>query len=594
MDQQGHAPPRGAGSVTRRSFLRAAVGVSGLMLLSACAPTPPPAPTAAPAKPAEAPKPTTSTGSGQAEAAKPAAPAKPAEAPKPTEAPKPAAEAPKPAAAPAAPAPKPAGLTDASLRVATTGESPTLDWHFTTVAATFSLAWNIYETLVALDREFNTKPMLADSWEISPDGLTYTFKLRRGVRFHNDKEMKAEDVVASLNRWGELSQAAATFKPRLTSLVAKDDYTVEIKLNRRYASLLVTLAQFSQAAAIMPKEVVEKAGKEKSTEFIGTGPYRFEEWKPDVHIKLTRYDGYKPRSEEKSALAGALVPYIKDVYFVGQPDRSARLSALLAGDVDIAKELSLDQLNTLKSRPGVTAQVQQIYYYPYIGFNFREAPSNDLKFRQAVAAAVDSKAIMEPLAPPEFWKLHPTFQALSRWATDAGKDVYNQNNPAKAKQLLVESGYAGQPVAILTNRDNPVTDKSAQVLAQQLKNVGVNIVLEANDTATYVSRRGKPEGWGIFQSASFALPDPGNHPFFSGRFDGGFNSPAVNALRDQFQEEVAFEAQYKMWEKIETQVWSELPMIKTGGDLVGLHGLRDNVTGWDTYVDLIIPGLRKA
>lgn len=561
------------------------LGATGVSLLAACSPSAPSSP------PTSAPKAETKPTAPPA----PAAESKPGAPPQPTAAAaKPAGEAAKPVAAPATPATRVEGLTNASLRVATTGEAPTLDWHFTTVAATFSLAWNVYETLVSLDREFNPKPMLADSWDVSPDGLSYTFKLRRGIRFHNDKEMKAEDVVASLTRWGELSQSAATFKPRLTSLVARDDQTVEIQLNRRYASLLVTLGQFSQAAAIMPKELVEQAGKEKLTQFVGTGPYRFDEWKPDVHIKLTRYDGYQPRPEPKSALSGALVPHVKDVYFVAQPDRGARLSALLAGDVDIAKDLSLDQAGTLGSRPGVKSQVQELYRYPYIGFNFRQSPSDTLTFRQAVACAVDSKAIMEPLAAPEFWKLNPTFQALSRWATDAGNDFYNVNDPDRARRLLKEAGYTGQQVVFLSNRDDPVIDKPAQVLTRQLEAVGINVSLEANDTATWVSRRGKPDGWQIFQSWSFAQPDPGNHPFFSGRFDGGFNSPEVNALRDQFQEEVTPDAQVRAWQKIETQVWKELPMVKTGGDLVGLHGLRENVSGWDTYVDLIIPGLKKG
>jgi peptide/nickel transport system substrate-binding protein len=560
VEQQDDAMVRVGIAPTRRRFLRLAIGTSGLMLLSACAPAAPPTPTAAPAKPVEAPKPV---------------------------------EAAKPAAAPAAPA-KPEGLTDATLRIATIGEPPTLDWHLAPVVATYTLAWHVFETLVALDKNFTPKPMLADSWEISPDGLTYTFKLRKGVQFHNGKEMKADDVVASLKRWGELSPNGIGLFQRVKSLEARDDSTVVFQLSTRFSSLLATIGSWVQAAAIMPKDIVESAGKEKVTQFIGTGPYQFGEWRPDVHIKMTRFDGYRPRPEPRDGLAGGKLPIAKELLFIGQTDPSARASSLAAGDVDVAMNLSVDQYATLKSRSEVTTHLLENPIFPYTVFNTKQAPGDNLQFRQGVLAALDSKAIMEPLGPPEFWRLHPALMPKSRWESEAGKEYYNQNNPEKAKQLIQQSGYKGEPLTYMTSRQYDTVDKPAQVIAQQLKAVGVNIDLEVLDWATVISRRSQESGWHLVGSFHLTLSDPLIQPWYSCKFAGSYCSSTITKLVDDFENEVDFNAQYKVWEQAQAEFWKDAAILKTGGDYYPLYAMRSNVSGWNGFIDFMAADVRKA
>ena len=202
---------------------------------------------------------------------------------------------------------------------------------------------------------------------------------------------------------------------------------------------------------------------------------------------------------------------------------------------------------------------------------------------------------MTPFGPNDLWKLSSSFEALTRWATDAGKGVYNQNDPAKAKQLLQEAGYKGEPIGLIFASDDVTSNKAAQALIPQLRNIGINVNPEGTDGATFVARRSnKEERWTLWQGWSVAQPDPANHAFFGGSFDGGFKSNAIDALRTEFQEALGFDAQYKVWEKMEAQVWAELPMIKNGGDLTGLIGTRSNITGWNDFFDLIVTGLQKT
>src|SRR2546426_11278280 len=143
------------------------------------------------------------------------------------------------------------------LKVGNLGEPPTLDAHWTTATITEVLAQHIYEGLYSLDARSQPIPMLAEGMPaVSKDGLTYTFKLRQGIKFHNGKEMTSADVVASLNRWGAQSTYGKTLYARVAEVRAVDKYTVEMKLKEKTAIVLIALAIPNNAAAIYPKEIV--------------------------------------------------------------------------------------------------------------------------------------------------------------------------------------------------------------------------------------------------------------------------------------------------------------------------------------------------
>src|SRR5438132_4490291 len=183
------------------------------------------------------------------------------------------------------------------LKVGNLGEPPSLDAHWTTASITETLTNHIYEGLYSLDSSNRPIPMLAESHTVSKDGLVYTFKLRQGVKFHNGREMTSEDVVASLARWGKQSIYGKALFAQVAEWKALDKYTVEMKLKEKSAIVLISLAVPNNFGAIYPKEITEKFAPEvKATEYIGTGPFRPAELKPDQYIRMVRFDEYKSRN----------------------------------------------------------------------------------------------------------------------------------------------------------------------------------------------------------------------------------------------------------------------------------------------------------
>jgi peptide/nickel transport system substrate-binding protein len=156
--------------------------------------------------------------------------------------------------------------------------------------------------------------MLAEGHTVSKDGLTYTFKLRQGVKFHNGKEMTSEDVVPSLNRWGKQSIVGKALFAQVAELRAVDPLTVEMKLKEKSAIVLISLAVPNTFGAIYPKEIAEKFPPEtKITEYVGTGPYKFAEWKPDQYIRMVRFDEYASRNEPPNGYGGGKRAHLDEI-----------------------------------------------------------------------------------------------------------------------------------------------------------------------------------------------------------------------------------------------------------------------------------------
>src|SRR5262245_62830109 len=198
------------------------------------------------------------------------------------------------------------------LRVGNLGEPPSLDAHWTTASITEMLTNHIYEGLYSLDSSNRPIPMLAESHTVSKDGLVYTFKLRQGVKFHNGKEMTSEDVVASLARWGKQSVNGKALSAQGDEWKAVDKYTAEMTLKEKSAVVLISLAVPNNFGAIYPKEIAEKFPPEvKATEYIGTGPFKLAEWKPDQYIRMVRFDEYSSRNEKPNGYGGVKPAYLE-------------------------------------------------------------------------------------------------------------------------------------------------------------------------------------------------------------------------------------------------------------------------------------------
>ena len=274
------------------------------------------------------------------------------------------------------------------LRVGNLGEPPSLDAHWTTASITEMLANHIYEGLYTLDSTNRPIPMLAESHTVSKDGLVYTFKLRQGVKFHNGKEMTSEDVVPSLARWGKQSVYGKALFAQVAEWKALDKYTVEMKLKEKSAIVLISLAVPNNFGAIYPKEIAEKFAPEvKATEYVGTGPFKLAEWKPDQYIRMVRFDEYKSRNEAPNGYGGGKTAYLDEVRFQPVPEVATRVAQVETGELDFADDLNLDAYERLKKNPNLRPIVSRGNYWLVAVLNKKEGLMTSQKLRQAWQAA---------------------------------------------------------------------------------------------------------------------------------------------------------------------------------------------------------------
>ncbi len=251
-----------------------------------------------------------------------------------------------------------------AANIAMIGEPQTLDPMASTADLVGTIMQHVYELLYTYDANSNVVPMLAESMPaVSKDGLVYTIALRKGVKFHNGKEMTSADVVASLQRWMEMAPRGKAVAKEVKSLEAKGPNTIVITLNRPYAPLVAHLALSNGFAAIMAKDSIATP----LTQFIGTGPYMFKERKPDQYVQLVRFDGYSARSEPASGYGGKREALLDELRFIPVPNANTRVEGTLSGQYHFADVLPVESYARLESAPEREARAHRAFRFPVPG-----------------------------------------------------------------------------------------------------------------------------------------------------------------------------------------------------------------------------------
>jgi peptide/nickel transport system substrate-binding protein len=463
------------------------------------------------------------------------------------------------------------------LRVGILGEPPALDAHWSTTALVETLTNHLYEGLYTLDDQNRPIPMLAEGHTVSPDGLTYTFRLRQGVKFHNGKELGAEDVVASLNRWGKQANQGKTLFKQVAGLRAVDRYTVELKLAEKSPIVILSLAIPNNFAAIYPKEIAEKfAPNQKITEFVGTGPFRVAEWKPDQYLRMVRFDDYKARAEKSTGYGGAKVVWVDEVRWIPVPDVATRAAQVETGELDFADDLSLDQYDRLTRTATARPIVAKPYFWLIAVFNKKEGVMTNQKLRQAWQAALDIEEIMKGVAAgrQDFYRLDSSlmFQEVGEWHTKLSGLPYNEKNVAKAKRLMQEAGYKGEPIRFMATKEYKWMYDFAVLTKQQLEDIGFKIDLQVVDWATLSTRRFNPKEYDVFTTGIGlgAQYDPLFQAILSCTWAGWTCDEEIQRINTELGRETDPRKRYALWEQ-QTRLWYEkVPSIRYGD----LHGLR--------------------
>jgi peptide/nickel transport system substrate-binding protein len=489
----------------RRQFLRGGLVLTGTLvvggLLQACGGSgqaPPNPPTAAP-KPTDAPKPT--------EAAKPAAPAAttapaaPAAQPAATQAAPAAAAKPTEAAKPAAPAaaagtPKKGGI----LVVGATDEAADLDPHWQNALARQQRTQNIYSYLVQADKDLRIQPDLAEKWELSPDGKTYTFSLRKGVKFHNGRELTSEDVKYSIERIRDPNKASQgkALMASIDGVDTSDKYVAKITLKEPDSGLLAAFA--SAWGAIVAKEEVDKAGGNLNKADGGSGPYMIEEWVPNQALKLKKFPDYYDKN----------VGFVDGITFQVIPEESAIIAQLRSGSVHMTLLKDNKNYQVVKDVPNLDAIRGTRLGFDYLDIDNQREPFNKIEVRQALQAALDRDEFLAVCTSGLGTLISPVPPALKDYTLDPKSFPEYKQDLNKAKELLAKAGVANgfrTSIDIIPQFATMVT--GSQVLADQLKKIGIELEIKQYEYGVWLDRFNTHQfdmAWNV--TGGNADPDP--------------------------------------------------------------------------------------
>ncbi|MEK8127746.1 ABC transporter substrate-binding protein [Paenibacillus filicis] len=475
---------------------------------------------------------------------------------------------------------KPKGGT---LNVGYPTQPITLDAQTSQNTAVKDITRPIYEPLVTLDKDAKAVPLLADSYQVSEDKLTYSFILRKGVKFHNGKELKAEDAVASLNRWLNRANIAKT---NLGGAAAsqKDDYTLELKLKTPFLLTPDILADPAQPAVIYPKTSIDEAGSGEIKTFVGTGPFELGEWKQNQYIRLNKFKDYAARSEPASGAGGKREALVDEIYFRFVTDESTRLAGIASGEYDLAFNISFDNVAQVENTPGIKAfpthgGIINLYY------NTVDGLFKDPKARQGLNAALNSEEILKTAFRDKRFYTATSSLVLPQhtdWASDKGKEAYNQNNPEKAKQLLKEAGYDGKELRIFTTRDYADQYNVAVVVQQQLEKIGIKVKLEVYDWATLQTKLTDTKSWDINPLNYAYRPTFLQYGFWGGT--SGFpRNDQVQQLFDKIKLASSTKDIRAEVDQVHEFVWSYLP-FSIIGQTEQITAISDKVKGFQNVV----------
>jgi peptide/nickel transport system substrate-binding protein len=452
-----------------------------------------------------------------------------------------------------------------ALNLAMVAEPPTLDIQSTPADLVCIIMQHVYEPLFTFDDKSALVPMLAESMpKISADGKLYTITLRSGVKLHNGRDLNADDVVASLKRWMDVSPRGKSISAQVADLTAKGPLAVEISMKNAYAPLLAQLAMASGMAGIMAKETIAQPLRE----YVGTGPYKFKERKPDQYVLLARFENYAARKEAASGYSGKREAVVEELRFVPVPNANTRVEGALAGQFHFADLLPIEALARLdQAKDKVVPLMTQSFGFPYLVLNTKEGIMSNKGVRQAFQTAIgEGEMLAAGFGDTRFFIVEGNhFPKGTPFYSTAGTEHYNEHNAPKAKAEAEKAGYKGETVRILTSRQYDFHYNMAVIMAEQLKRAGFKPELNVVEWATLLQRRADPKLWDIYITHSGLFPEPMlSPPQLGDGAPGWWSSPAKQAALAALNQEPDPVKRGPLWGKVQQVVYDEVPYVQVG------------------------------
>ncbi|MGJ3239799.1 MAG: ABC transporter substrate-binding protein [Anaerolineae bacterium] len=443
-----------------------------------------------------------------------------------------------------------------TLRAAFQNDWESLDPHVTSSYSSLQILNNVLETLTTFDDDLNVVPSLATEWEQSEDGLTWTFQLREGVLFSNGREMTADDVVFTYERFldpeGGFSGNSANIGPAGTVIEAVDTYTVSITTPEPVGIAPILLG-LNKSTGIIAQESVNEDGTIQAP--IGTGPFMISEVDGTSRILLERNPNYWQEG----------LPYLDAVEIRPIPDDTVRETSLQGGEVDWVLAIAPQSYEALIADENIVVDTVPQLSYDYIGLNTTRAPFDDVRVRQAIAYAIDRQQICDGA----FFGLCEPVQGPigtgSPWYFDYAP--YGEGSDLEtARALLEEAGYPdGFEIEFMPNSQVGETVRAAQVLQAQLGQIGISSTIFAPEWAEWLELQGAGE-YDAFICSWNGLKDADQYFYLQHRTGlvfnfTGYSNPAFDELVDAGRATDDFEERYAIYQEANEMLVDDAPYV---------------------------------
>ncbi len=484
-----------------------------------------------------------------------------------------------------------------TIRAILHGDIPTFDPIWTTANMAANHGALVYDTLWGIDSKVTAQPQMVGRHAFSDDKLTLTMELRDGLKWTDGTDVTAKDCVASIRRWAVRDGAGQHMMQRVTGVTHRDARTIEIKFSEPYGIALDAMAKTSTPFCFMMREkeaLTDPMQKIETT--VGSGPFIMNEreTRPGTQYVYDRNPNYVPRTEPASWIAGGKVAHVDRVIILNVPDAQTRIAALQAGEVDFVEDPPLDNVPELAAdRDIVLEERNPLGNVGWIRLNFLHPPFNNVKARQAVLWAVNQEAHMRAtFVDPRFYqKCGALLTCGTPMENDANTEWFkNGPNLERARQLLRESGYNGEPVTLLQATNILYMTNTAQILAQELRAVGFNIQMVPMDWSGVVQRRAvkaPPDqgGWNIFITSADGLSS--GNPIWAAAHAatgerGWFGWPTNEKheeLRNKWVAASTLAERQQVARELQANAWDFVPTVYYGQWKPPM-AFRRNTSGW--------------
>lgn len=472
-------------------------------------------------------------------------------------------------------------LAQKTIKFIPEADLKSLDPIWTTAYITRNHGYMVYDTLFATDAKFQVHPQMVDKYETSKDGLTWTFTLRDGLKFHDGAPVRSADCIASIERWAKRDSLGQKLAEVTESWTAVNDKTFRLKLKKPFAYVLEAMGKpSSNVPFIMPERLAKTDAFTQVTDPTGSGPFKMvkAEWVPGNKVVYVKNTDYVPRKEAPSWAAGGKVVKVDRVEWLYIPDSATAANAINAGEVDWWQQLPPDLVPLLSRNKDIKIEnTDPLGSMGMIRFNHLQPPFNNQKLRQALLYVVDQQDYAIGIAgdPKNGKPCASYFTCGTPLASDAGSAVLSgKRDLDKAKALVKESGYKGEKIVVLDATDQPIVHPQALITTELLKKIGLNAELQAGDWGTLITRRSSKEpvekgGWSIFHTW-WVGPDqatPALNSALRGAGEKGWfgwpTDPEMEKLRDAWFDASDLAAQKKIAQQMQMRAWTTVPYIPT-------------------------------